>query len=580
MERIGRYEIKGEIGRGGMATVYRGYDPRFGREVAVKVLPPALLHDPQFRARFEREAQTVATLEHPAIVPVHDFGEEDGRLYLVMRLMVGGSLADKLQQGPITIEEAARIFGRLATALDSAHLRGIVHRDLKPANILFDQWDEPYLSDFGIVKLMEGDSATLTGTGGILGTPAYMSPEQVLGNEALDGRSDVYALGVILYEALSGQRPYKSDTPMGLAFKHVNEPIPRILDASPALIPGCQGIIDKAMAKDREKRYKSAAALAAELAQLVQPELTINPQKQQPKQATKQPPVVSSGVRTIAETQVETPAEMKRPSDPQTTTAKRPSKNILLVGAAVMLCLLVLVGGAVVGPQLLASLTDEATPTAGPQPTERPLAEPTEDIEEPTETAATEAVEQPGESLPGSGVDIPFACLDSLGCVEVGPGEPIEIAALQLLSGPSAFLGEDQLRAIEMAVDGWGEIEGHPLELHILDDGCQIERGQEAAQEIAANGQIVGVIGTSCTNAAIGAIDILSEAGLVMISGSNTSPDLTSINGEAAEFYRQGYFRVVHSDLVQGEATARFAFEELGLRRAASFSGGDPYSQR
>jgi serine/threonine-protein kinase len=222
MERIGRYEIKGEVGRGGMATVYRGYDPRFGREVAVKVLPPALLHDPQFRARFEREAQTVATLEHPAIVPVHDFGEEDGRLYLVMRLMVGGSLADKLQQGPITIEEAARIFGRLATALDSAHLRGIVHRDLKPANILFDQWDEPYLSDFGIVKLMEGDSATLTGTGGILGTPAYMSPEQVLGNEALDGRSDVYALGVILYEALSGQRPYKSDTPMGLAFKHVN----------------------------------------------------------------------------------------------------------------------------------------------------------------------------------------------------------------------------------------------------------------------------------------------------------------------------------------------------------------------
>lgn len=332
MEKIGRYEIKGEIGRGGMATVYKGYDPRFGREVAVKVLPPALLHDPQFRARFEREAQTIATLEHPAIVPVHDFGEEDGRLYLVMRLMTGGSLADKLKEGPLTIEEAARILGRLASALDSAHTHGlIIHRDLKPANILFDQWGEPYLSDFGIVKLLQGDGATLTGTGGMVGTPAYMSPEQVLGEVALDGRSDIYTLGVILYEALTGQRPFQSDTPMGLAFKHVTEPIPRILDAAPNLPPGSQAIIDKAMAKDREQRYGSAAKLAADLGQLVQPQLTFSPQDKAPKAASQQPATqLSPKVDSTAETQVETPEVMERPFVPpraQPSPAETPAKG-------------------------------------------------------------------------------------------------------------------------------------------------------------------------------------------------------------------------------------------------------------
>jgi branched-chain amino acid transport system substrate-binding protein len=583
MEKIGRYEIKGEIGRGGMATVYKGYDPRFGREVAVKVLPPALLHDPQFRARFEREAQTIATLEHPAIVPVHDFGEEDGRLYLIMRLMTGGSLADQLKAGPITVDEATHIFGRLAPALDSAHSRGIIHRDLKPANILFDQWDEPYLSDFGIVKLMEGDSATLTGTGGIVGTPAYMSPEQVLGEVALDGRSDIYTLGVILYEALTGQRPFQSDTPMGLAFKHVTEPIPRILEAAPNLPPGCQAIIDKAMAKDREKRYSSATDLASDLAQLVRPQLTFSPQKQQPKPAPQQPATqLSPTADSMAETQVETPEEMQRPFVPpssQPTLAKGRLRNVALIGAAVLLCLAALVGGALLGPQLLASLTGEATPTARPEPTERPTPRatqrPVEIADNPPGAAATEEIVEAAE-----GSNAPFDCLDPLGCVQVAPGEPVRLVALQLVSGPSAFLGEDQVRAIELALEAWGEIEGHPLDLPILDDGCTLERGVEAAGEIIADPSIVGVIGTSCTSSAIGAMGPLSEAGLVMISGSNTSPDLTAVDGEAAEFYHPGYFRVVHNDLVQGRASALFSFQELGLRRAATLSGGDPYSQR
>jgi serine/threonine protein kinase len=152
-QKIDRYEIKQELGRGGMATVFAAYDPRFQRTVALKVLPREFMHEPEFRKRFIREARTIAGLEHPAIVPVYDFGEENGQPYLVMRLMPGGSLADRLQNGPLPIEEAARILERLGSALDRAHSMGIIHRDMKPSNVLFDQYGDAYLADFGIVRV-------------------------------------------------------------------------------------------------------------------------------------------------------------------------------------------------------------------------------------------------------------------------------------------------------------------------------------------------------------------------------------------------------------------------------------------
>jgi len=246
-----------------MATVFRAYDPRFKREVALKLLPHALLHDPTFRVRFEREAQLIAALEHPAIVPVYDFGEADGQPYLVMRLMNGGTLADRLAQGPLPMSEAARIFNRLAPALDAAHKQGIIHRDLKPGNILFDQWNEPYLADFGIAKLTDGDSTkALTATGGTMGTPAYMSPEQVQGGH-LDGRSDVYALGIILFEMLTGKRPYEASTPMAVALKHVTDPVPSLPKAD--LPAECQTIVNKALAKTPDHRYATASSLAQDV---------------------------------------------------------------------------------------------------------------------------------------------------------------------------------------------------------------------------------------------------------------------------------------------------------------------------
>lgn len=247
-----------------MATVYEAYDPRFERTVALKMLPREFMHEAEFRARFTREARTIATLEHPAIVPVYDFGEENGQPFLVMRLMTGGSLSDRLAKGAIPIDEAAVILKRLGSALDRAHSKGIIHRDLKPSNVLFDQYGDAFLADFGIVHVSSSTNA-LTASGSLVGTPTYMSPEQVYGDKQLDGRSDIYALGVILFQMLTGNTPYDADTPARMMMKHVMDPVPQILSLRPDLPPACNEIINKAMAKERDERFSSATDLSTAL---------------------------------------------------------------------------------------------------------------------------------------------------------------------------------------------------------------------------------------------------------------------------------------------------------------------------
>lgn len=257
---IGRYEIKAELGRGGMATVYRAYDPRFEREVAIKFLPPELIHaDPQFKVRFEREAKIIAQLEHPAIVPVYDVGEENNQPYFVMRYMGGGSLSDRLKENVFSVEEAVKILEQIAPGLDEAHASGIVHRDLKPGNILFTNKGVPLISDFGIAKFTQAEAGNVTGSA-IIGTPAYMAPEQASG-EGVDGRTDIYALGVILYEMLTGKQPYQADTPLGVAIKHITEPVPRILEANPKLPEWMEKVIATAMAKNKDDRFSTAVEM-------------------------------------------------------------------------------------------------------------------------------------------------------------------------------------------------------------------------------------------------------------------------------------------------------------------------------
>lgn len=242
------------------------------------MLPPQFTHDPTFRVRFEREAQIIANLEHPAIVPVYDFGEEEAQPYLVMRYMPGGSLADLLQQGSLPPTKVAEILMRIAQALDRAHGQGVIHRDLKPGNILFDQYGDPFLADFGIAKLAEA-TATITGSS-IIGTPAYMSPEQVKGQK-LDNRSDIYTLAVIVFEMLTGRQPYEAETPMGQAFKHVLEPVPHILEQNPQLTPAIDETLTQGLAKKPDDRFATAVDFVLALKTAISlPETPVTPQVQ------------------------------------------------------------------------------------------------------------------------------------------------------------------------------------------------------------------------------------------------------------------------------------------------------------
>ena len=262
LKHIGRYDIKSLIGQGGMSAVYLGYDPRALREVAIKILPPYFSHADKFRERFEREALTIALLEHPAIVPVYDMGEEDGQPYIVMRYMSGGSLAEKLKRGPIFLREASDMYTRLAPALDTAHARGVTHRDVKPDNLLFDKYGNVFLSDFGLARLRETIGFANISDGSIMGTPAYMSPEQIQGDREIDGRSDIYSMGVVLYHMLSGSVPFNGTTAASVMMMHLINPVPQICEQNQSLPVGIQAVLDIAMAKNPDDRYQTAGDFA------------------------------------------------------------------------------------------------------------------------------------------------------------------------------------------------------------------------------------------------------------------------------------------------------------------------------
>jgi serine/threonine-protein kinase len=263
--RLGDYELQQELGRGGMGVVYRATQTSLGREVAIKMILRGQLASQVDRERFAAEAQAAARLDHPGIVPVYEVGQIDGRPYFSMKYVRGTTLAQALAEGPLPPREAARILATVARAIHFAHMRGVLHRDLKPSNILLDEHGEPHVTDFGLAKQVS-DAAELTRSGSVLGTPAYMAPEQAAGARGQIGpRSDVYSLGVILYHMLTGRPPFQAASPgeMVLLVLEQDPVPPRMLN--PAVDRDLEMICLKCLQKPSDLRYASSAALADDL---------------------------------------------------------------------------------------------------------------------------------------------------------------------------------------------------------------------------------------------------------------------------------------------------------------------------
>jgi tRNA A-37 threonylcarbamoyl transferase component Bud32 len=259
-ENVGPYRIQGQLGQGGMATVYKAYHPSLDRTVALKMMHQAFLEDKTFHARFEREAQIVARLTHPHIIPIYDYAEHEGQPYLVMKFVEGRTLKGTLADGSLTLKEVVTIMTAVASALTYAHTQGVLHRDIKPSNIVIENDGTPYLTDFGLARIAERGESTLS-TDMVLGTPHYMSPEQAMGRKDLDAKTDIYSLGIVLYELIVGRVPFSADTPYAVIHDHIYSPLPMPSEVNPDIPLRVEEVLLKALAKDRDDRYSSAVEM-------------------------------------------------------------------------------------------------------------------------------------------------------------------------------------------------------------------------------------------------------------------------------------------------------------------------------
>jgi len=334
-QSLGRYHILEQLGEGGMATVYQAYDTRLETDVAVKVIRTDILPQNAIERtlkRFEREAKALAKLTHPNIVPVMDYGEFAGQPYLVMKYLPGGTLKQLFNGKLITWQNAVHLLIPIAQALDYAHRQGLIHRDVKPANILITADGAPMLSDFGIAKIIEMEEGqTLTGTGVGIGTPEYMAPEQGMGRE-VDARADIYSLGIIFYELITGHKPYTADTPMAVILKHMTDPLPRPRQFVPALPYAVEQLLIKALAKNRKDRYLNAGAFAHAMETLIGEKPQLVPvsgnHATAPKDTfeTNRQTVTMDTLKTYEQTTSETNTSQKPPAGLTSTFVSIPSK--------------------------------------------------------------------------------------------------------------------------------------------------------------------------------------------------------------------------------------------------------------
>src|SRR5258708_33010472 len=261
-QRLGAYEIIQEIGQGGMATVYRAYQPAVDRFVAVKVIQKGIGGDKNALERFQREARLIARLEHPHIVPLYDVDGANEPPYLVMRYMESGTLKEVMARGLLPPDEVSYLLRQVAAGLDYAHRQGVIHRDIKPSNIMIDRDGNAFVTDLGIARSIDRDHVDekeLTITGSVLGTPDYIAPEQAMGVATINAQVDQYSLGVIVFQMLTGKLPFAGPLPMAVMMKHISDPVPSAIAFNPALPPSIDPVFRRVMAKRPQDRYPTAS---------------------------------------------------------------------------------------------------------------------------------------------------------------------------------------------------------------------------------------------------------------------------------------------------------------------------------
>ncbi|MBN1266939.1 MAG: protein kinase [Anaerolineales bacterium] len=331
-QTLGAYRLMERLGQGGMATVYKAYEPALDRYVAIKVLPQFFASDPNFTARFRREAKAVAQLNHPNIVPIYSFGETNGISYIAMQYVEGGTLKH-VRGEQLDCPAALQLLLPIARALGYAHQRGIIHRDVKPSNVLLNSEGWPLLTDFGLAKMTQASHERLTGTGVGMGTPMYMSPEQGQGSR-VDHRSDIYSLGIMLYEFVTGDVPFHADTPMAIVIKHMTAPLPMPRSINPAIPETVETLILKATAKDPDDRFQSAAELAAAMETALDTALRTPAPAAKPAVPVAAPTAVpdraAAAVPAVAEPAARVPAPGSTSPDPESITPGRARKAVKL----------------------------------------------------------------------------------------------------------------------------------------------------------------------------------------------------------------------------------------------------------
>jgi serine/threonine protein kinase len=368
-QSLGQFQIRVLLGKGGMSTVYLAYQPSMDRTVAIKVLPREFLHDTTFLTRFQQEGRTIAKLEHLHILPVYDFGEHDGIPYIVMRYLAGGTLADLIFGRLPPLATTARLIGQVADALDYAHGRGIIHRDLKPSNVLLDNSGNAYLADFGIARVTQAVQAVnLTGSR-VIGTPPYIAPEMVKKDQKVTPSVDIYALGIITFEMLTGQTPFYDEDSMKVLMAHVLEPVPSARAVDPNISQEIDAVVMRCLAKTPQQRFKTATDFATELAHVA-----ATSAHSQSVSSASQPKPPDTPPRPRAQQQ---PDPLLSPAAPEGAFEGNQSSRgwlfaLVAIGALIMgivLIAFVLIGGNALGlTRMFGASRATPTPTVTPTP--------------------------------------------------------------------------------------------------------------------------------------------------------------------------------------------------------------------